>query len=342
MPFPKTGDYETKMDQVQKQIDQALEKIFANNDFQHYLEVASKFPKYSLNNVVMIYAQKPDATMVQGYKAWQDLNRQVQKNETAIKIFAPVFQNVEVTQIDPVTRRPELDKSGKEITGKREKLTGFKMVNVFDVSQTKGKELFNMRQFIRDDIRDSLGAVQLYRQISEHLAKKMDIRESIEDFTAKPDVRGYYDPVNHSIRINAAVENSTMKLKTLLHEYAHSQLHRINDPLKSLSKQHKEAQAEATAFMVMKYYGLDTEAYSAGYIVAWAKDIQLAKQALGEIQKTASNIIQEIDYIQRERIQEAVKSQLPDMEANKEVAATSTVEKNEPIKKSQSRSELER
>lgn len=342
MPLPKSGDYETKMAQAQKQVDQALEKIFANNDFQRYLEVASKFPKYSLNNVVMIYAQKPDATMVQGYKAWQDMGRQVQKGETAIKIFAPKFEKVEMTKIDPVTQRPQLDASGKEITEKKEMLTGFTMVNVFDVSQTKGKELVNVRQFVRDDIRDSAGAAQLYRQLSDHLAKKMDVRESLEDFKDKPNVRGYYDRVNHAIRINAAVENSTMKFKTLVHEYAHSQLHRMDSPLKDLPRQHKEAQAEATAFMVTKYYGMDTDAYSAGYIATWAKDINLAKQALGEIQKTANNIIREIDHLQRERIQEAVKSQLPDKDAHREVAATSAVEKDEPIKKPQSRPELER
>ncbi|WP_234973070.1 ArdC-like ssDNA-binding domain-containing protein [Paenibacillus vortex] len=82
MPFPKSGDYEAKMAQVQKQVDQAIERIFSKAEFQRYLEVASKFPKYSLNNVVMIYAQKPEATMVQGYNAWKEMGRQVQKGET--------------------------------------------------------------------------------------------------------------------------------------------------------------------------------------------------------------------------------------------------------------------
>ncbi|SFS99642.1 ArdC family protein [Paenibacillus sp. 453mf] len=311
MPFPKSGDYEAKMAQVQKQVDQAIERIFNKSEFQRYLEVASKFPKYSLNNVVMIYAQKPEATMVQGYNAWKDMGRQVQKGETAIKIFAPTFKKVDMTKVDPVTQRPQLDAKGKEITEKKEMLTGFKAVNVFDVSQTQGKEIVNVRQFVRDDIRDSAGAAQMYRQFSDHLAKKMDVRENAEDFKDKPNVRGYYDREDHAIRINPAIENSTMKFKTLIHEYAHSQLHRMDSPLKDLPREHKEAQAEATAFMVTKYYGMDTEAYSAGYIATWAKDVQLAKQALGEIQKTANNIIREIDHnLNRERIQEATKNQL--------------------------------
>ncbi|QNR70548.1 hypothetical protein IAQ67_29255 (plasmid) [Paenibacillus peoriae] len=318
MPFPKSDDYEAKMAQAQKQVDQALERIFSNNEFQRYLEVASKFPKYSLNNVVMIYAQKPEATMVQGYNAWKEMGRQVQKGETAVKIFAPTFKKVEMTKIDPVTQRPQLDATGKEITEKKEMLTGFKAVNVFDVSQTKGKELVNVRQFVRDDIRDSAGAAQIYRQFSDHLSKKMDVRESAEDFKDKPNVRGYYDREEHAIRINPAVENSTMKFKTLVHEYAHSQLHRMDSPLKDLPRAHKEAQAEATAFMVTKYYGMDTDAYSAGYIATWAKDVNLAKQALGEIQKTANNIIREIDHINRERIQEATKTQPLDKEGERD------------------------
>ncbi|MFC7558894.1 hypothetical protein ACFQY3_07570 [Paenibacillus farraposensis] len=135
----------------------------------------------------------------------------------------------------------------------------------------------------------------------------MDIRESADDFKDQPKVRGYYDRVNNAIRFNPDAENTTMKLKTLIHEYAHAQLHRMDSPLKDLPREHKEAQAQATAFMVTKYYGIDTEAYSAGYIATWAKDINLAKQALGEIQKTANNIIREIDHLNKERFQEVTK-----------------------------------
>ncbi|WP_068505885.1 ArdC family protein [Paenibacillus kribbensis] len=306
MPFPKTQDYEKKMAQVQKQVDQAIQRVFQSNEFQRYLEVAAKFPKYSMNNIVMIYSQNPDATMVQGYKAWKELDRQVQAGEKAIKIFAPTFRKVEMTKIDPVTQRPQLDAQGKEITEKKEMLTGFTAVNVFDVSQTKGKELVNIRDIVRDDIRDSAKALNMYRSFSAHLSQKMDVRESAEDFKQHPNVRGFYDRENHAIRINPNVGNSTMQLKTLIHEYAHSQIHRMDSPLKDLPKGHKEAQAEATAFMVTKYYGLDTEAYSAGYIATWAKDIKLAKQALTEIQKVANNIIREMDHVNKERIQEIV------------------------------------
>lgn len=349
VPFPKSKEYEAKMAEIQKQVDQAIDRIFKNNEFQHFLEVASKFPKYSLNNVVMIYSQKPDATMVQGYRSWEEMGRQVQKGESAIKIFAPTFTKMEVTKIDPVSQRPQLDNKGKEITEKVEKITGFKGVNVFDVSQTKGKEIVNVRQFIRDDIKDSNGAAKMYLQLSEHLGKKMDIREMADDFKENPNARGYYDRSNHAIRINPAIPNSTLKFKTLVHEYAHSQLHRMDSPLKDLPRGHKEAQAEATAFMVTKYYGLDTEAYSAGYIATWTKDMKLAKQALGEIQKTANNIIREIDHLDREHIQEVIKKQTlgrsispgqpnPNIDAAREVAVTRLDKSEEQHLKEQDKS----
>lgn len=129
---------------------------------------------------------------------------------------------------------------------------GFTSVNVFDVSQTKGKELANLRVIIRDDIKDNHRAAELYNSLYNHIGKKMDIRESADDFKDQPKARGYYDRVNNAIRINSNVENTTMKLKTLIHEYAHAQLHRMDSPLKDLPKKHKEAQAEATAFMVNK------------------------------------------------------------------------------------------
>lgn len=190
----------------------------------------------------------------------------------------------------------------------------------------------------------------MYLQLSEHPGKKMGIRENAEDFKENPNVRGYYDRVNHEIRINPAIPNSTLKFKTLVHEYAHSQLHRMDSPLKDLPRGHKEAQAEATAFMVTKYYGLDTEAYSAGYIATWTKDVKLAKQALGEIQKTANNIIREIDHLNREHIQEVIKTQpndrsisnvqpVPNMDEAREVAAAS-IDKDEQQSKERDKSSV--
>lgn len=290
-----------KMALIRKEVDKAIERIFKNGEFQKYLEVLSKFPKYSLNNVLMILSQKPDATMVQGYKAWQSLGRQVKKGEKAIKIFAPMFKKIEVTKLDPNTQKPILDENGKEVKVRQEKLIGFRLVNVFDISQTTGKELFNLREIIREDLKESQQIKNLYNKFMQYLNTKMDVKEVMLDDS---DVLGYYDRIQNCIRINAATKNTSMKFKTLIHEYAHAQLHHNESEMKYLPRAHKEAQAEAVAFIVSKYYGLDTSQYSAGYIAAWAKDLDLAKQAMQEIQKVANNTITEIDQLLKDRIKE--------------------------------------
>lgn len=299
--YRKTNDSEEKMNRIQKEVDEAIQRIFSNGEFQRYLEVVSKFPKYSLNNVMMILSQKSSASMVQGYNAWKELGRQVQKGEKAIKIFAPMFKKAEMTKLDPKTKKPILDSNGKEVKIKQEQLTGFRLVNVFDVSQTKGKELFNLRDLIRDDLKESQRIQELYKNFMKYLNIKMDVKEVVLD---DPNVRGYYARDENHIRINATTENTSMKFKTLIHEYAHAQLHHNESEMKDLPRGHKEAQAEAVAFVVSKYYGLDTSQYSAGYIATWAKDIKLAKQAMQEIQKVVNHTIGEIDHLMKDRIKE--------------------------------------
>jgi len=305
--YKKSNDYEEKMSKVQKEVDQAIERIFKNGEFQRYLEVVSKFPKYSLNNVLMILSQKPNATMVQGFNSWKELGRQVQKGEKALKIFAPTFKKMEVTRLSPETQKPMIDSNGKNVIEKKDVLTGFRLVNVFDVSQTTGKELFNLRDLVRDDLKESHRIRELYKKFKDHLNQnsRFDVKEEILDDDG---VRGYYRPTDDAIRINASVENTSMKFKTLIHEYAHGLLHHKDSEMKDLPRGHKEAQAEAVAFIVSKYYGLDTTQYSAGYIATWAKDINLAKQAMQEIQKVANQTISEIDGLMKDRMKEIQQS----------------------------------
>lgn len=300
--YQQSNEYKKKLNKIQKEVDQAIERIFKNGEFQRYLEVVARFPKYSLHNVMMIVSQKPNATLVMGYKAWQELGRQVQKGEKAIKIFAPIFEKKLQPKIDPETNEPIRDEKGRTVMEKKEILKGFRFVNVFDVSQTQGKELFDIRKLIREDLKESERIQSLYKHFLAHLNKnRIEVKEEVLD---DPNIKGYYDRAKHLIRINASVENTSLKFKTLIHEYAHAQLHHKDSDMQKLPRGHKEAQAEAVAFIVSKYYGLDTEPYSAGYIATWAKDIQLAKQAMKEIQHVAQGVIQEIDELMKDRIKE--------------------------------------
>lgn len=310
----QSNEYKEKINKIQKEVDQAIERMFQNGEFQRFLEVTSKFPKYSLNNIIMIVSQNPDATLVMGYKKWQELGRQVQKGEKAIKIFAPLFRKESLPKIDPKTQEPIFDEKGNPVMEKRETLYGFKLVNVFDISQTKGKELFNIHKLMQEDLKEDHHIQSLYKNFMHYLNKKIEVKEEILE---NPNVKGYYNPIKHHIRVNASVENTSMKFKILIHEYAHSLLHHKESDMKNLPRGHMEAQAEAVAFIVSKYYGLDTEAYSSGYIATWSKDIKLAKQAMKEIQHVANGVIQEIDELMRDRMKEI--SQLHEKSDEKEM-----------------------
>ncbi|WP_085520894.1 ArdC family protein [Tuberibacillus sp. Marseille-P3662] len=326
MAYKKSKNYQADMDKIQKEVDQSIERIFKNDEFQRYLEVVSKFPKYSLNNVMMITAQKPDATMVQGYNAWKKLDRQVQKGEKALKILAPVTKKVDMTRIDPKTQKPVLDKNGNEVTEKKDMLTGFRMVSTFDVSQTKGKELFKLRDFIQDDLKESDRINQLYQDFKGYLNQHttFDVKEQALD---DDKVNGYFRPADDTIRVNAKQENTSMKFKTLIHEYAHAQLHHQESDMKDLPRGHKEAQAESVAFVVSKYYGLDTSQYSAGYIAGWAKNIKLAKQAMQEIQNVSNHTIREIDDLMKDRVKEIQHENGKDKEESKDLSKSNSSKK---------------
>ncbi|MCY9747641.1 ArdC-like ssDNA-binding domain-containing protein [Paenibacillus larvae] len=310
------ANHKYKMATVKKELEKTLERIFQDGEFQRYLAIASRFPKYSINNILMIYQQNPEATMVRGRSAWKEIGRYIKPGEFPIKIFAPQIIKREETKIDPKTGKPVLNEKGEEVKIKKEALRGFRLVDVYDVSQTTGKELVDVRQFIRADLKESNRTQALYEKFKDHLSKKMDVKEEILD---DPEVRGYYNNKGHSIRINASTVNTTMKFRTLIHEYAHSQLHHKDKFLDyQKNRGYYEAQAETTAYMVSKYFGIDTEAYSVGYVSTWAKDLGLAKKALTEIQKVANHIIREVDEVNKELALEMEKSVQQDTVSEKD------------------------
>lgn len=289
------------VEQVNEQLNKGLEEIFNSNRFQELLEVMSKTNNYSLNNSIMIAMQKPEATMVQGFNAWKDLGRFVQKGEKGIKILAPNMKKLDMEVIDPNTQKPKLDNGGKVVTEPKNVITGFRIVHVYDVSQTDGKELPSVRDFINREMASDEGIKRLYNDFFDHVKESYTIREDATD----KGVGGYYAPKTNEIVIsNTENDNDSMKFRVLIHEYAHAKVHNLESEMKDLPRGHKEAQAESVAFMVSKYYGLDTDDISLGYIATWSQDIGLARQAIEEVQKVANEIIVTIDELQRDKIQE--------------------------------------
>lgn len=296
---------------VNKQLDKGLKQIFESKRFQELLDVMSKVNNYSLNNSIMIAMQKPESTMVQGFNAWKEMGRFVKKGEKGIKILAPIIKKIDMEKIDLKTQKPQLDKEGNPVIEKQNVITGFKIVHVYDVSQTKGKEIPSVRDFINREMSNHEHISRLYKDFFDHVKQSYPIHE---DVTEKG-VGGYYSPKTNDIVIsNTENKNDSMKFRVLIHEYSHAKLHNLESELKDLPRGHKEAQAESVAYIVSKYYGLNTDDISLGYIATWSQDIGVARKAIEEVQKVANEIILTIDELQRDKIQEFYSSNNKDYE----------------------------
>jgi len=289
------------VEDTNKKLEKGLEEIFKNDRFQHLLKVMSQFKGYSTNNTILIIAQKPHATMVQGFNDWKKIGRSPKQYEKSIRILAPQKQKIKVEKVDPVTKEPILDKNGKVQTETVERTVGYKMVSVFDVSQTVGKEIPKVRDFIKNSLSDNQSMDNLYKDFFKHVKETTpyDIKESVTD----QGVGGYYNRNTNEIVISTNEnKNANDKFATLLHEYAHAKLHHKESEMKDLPRGHKEAQAESVAYVVSSNYGLERDDFSLGYIATWAKDLNLAKNAIREIQEVSRDIISTLDELQKDKI----------------------------------------
>lgn len=291
------------VEDVNKKLNEGLENIFKNQRFQELLKIMSSFHHYSFNNAMLIAMQRPNATMVQGFRGWQEIGRYVEKGEKAIKILAPTFKRKDVEKVDPLTSKPFTDSKGQPITEKKDFLTGFRTVSVFDVSQTDGKEIPNVRDFINRSLENDENMSKLYQDFFNHIKDNFnyDIREDITD----PGVGGYFAPRNNEIVISTNNnQNDTEKFRVLIHEFAHAKLHHIDSDMRELPRGHKEAQAESAAFIVSNYYGLEIDDISLGYIATWANDLDLARKSIEEVQRVSKEMINTIDELQKDKVLE--------------------------------------
>ncbi len=304
------------VEDVNKTLEDTLNDVFKSNRFQDLLKVIANMKSYSFNNTLLIAAQKPEATMVKGFKEWQKEGRFVDKGEKGLRILAPLVGKVQMEKIDKETKKPVIDSKGNAITEDKKVIKGFKMVSVFDVSQTSGKEIPSVRDFISREMSNDEYMSQLYRDYKSFLTdtRGMDIKEAETD----KGVGGYYRRSTDEIVISSTTNtNDTEKFRVLVHEYAHYSLHNENSEMKNLPRGHKEAQAESVAFVVSNYYGMDSADISAGYIATWAQSMTLAKQAITEIQSVANSIIEDVDHLQKEKIMNFYKDQSKDYDEAK-------------------------
>lgn len=282
---------EQKVKEITDKLEAGLKTLFEGENFKRYLSVMSKFHSYSFNNTLLITLQKPEATLVAGYKTWQrDFQRNVNKGEKGIKIFAPYQYRTKTVQekTDPETGLPMLGNDGKPVVEEVEvKRVAFRIVPVFDVSQTNGKELPTLGvEELRGDVKDFdkfFGAI-----------KEISPVPIVFEEIAGDSKKGYFSRATKDIHIKEGMDE-IQTVKTAIHEIAHSMLHDSEDSEKS--KNTKEVEAESVAYTVCQHFGIDTSDYSFAYVASWGTGVQLPelKASLETIQKTASDIISKIE-----------------------------------------------
>lgn len=297
-------------------LNENLESLMDSERYKEVLKLMSRVRNYSANNMMLIEAQRPDATIVMGYNEWTKLGRHVKKGEKAIKILAPLIKKEEQDKKNPTTGQPIL-KDGKPVKEEVKGIVGFRAVNVFDVSQTEGQELVSPQFIVSSAMQEDEYMAKLYQDYKDFLNEnKLPVtEEKIERSTY-----GYYHRLDHKIVINSDLPDltDTSKFTTLIHEYAHARLHNQESEFKDLDRGHKEAQAESVAFVVSHYYGLDTGDASNGYIAQFGGNPDKIRQAIQEIQDVSGEIIEEINALQKDKIQEHMKDQNNEYEDTKQ------------------------
>lgn len=286
-----------KVKEITDQLEQGIQDLFESEKYMSWLRTMSKFHDYSLNNTLLIAFQRPDATLVAGYTAWQkQFGRQVQKGEKAIKILAPApyKEKVEVEKLDPVTNTPIYSDDGKPIIEVQEVTRpAFKVVSVFDVSQTEGREIPSL------GVDELSGDVREYEMFFEALKRSCPVPMEFENIEGS--AKGYYHQMEQRIAIREGM-SQVQTIKTAIHEMAHQRLHAV-DPLDEKSeiinqtRSSKEVEAESVAYTVCQHYGIETSDYSFAYVAGWShgKETPELKASLNTIRKTANEMITEID-----------------------------------------------
>ena len=287
-----------KLKEITDRLEQGITELFESERYREYLQVMSKFHNYSFNNTLLIAMQKPDASLVAGFSAWKNtFKRNVVKGEKGIKIIAPSPFKIkqEVEKIDPQTQKPVIGRDGKPVTEEKEvTIPAYKVVSVFDVSQTEGRELPNI------GVDMLTGDVEQYRDFFAALEKTSPVPISFEKIAGG--AHGYYHLEEKRIAIDEGM-SELQTLKTAIHEIAHAKLHDIdlNAPKEEQGdrpdRRTREVQAESVAYTVCQHYGLDTSDYSFGYVAGWSSGRELAelKASLETIRSAAAEIINGID-----------------------------------------------
>ncbi len=268
-----TNDF--ALDMISRKLEEGVAEIFKGENYQRYLKTLSYFRKYSLNNSLLIFMQRPDATLVTSYSNWKKLNRYVNKGEKAIRILAPLKKKKDKT---------EGNDDDDDI------ILGYRAASVFDVSQTNGSDvclsLAKPLETAVDNYQLFIDALLLASPVKIHFNR-------IEGET-----NGFYRPIDKDIVVKEGMSES-QTVKTVLHEIAHAIMHAQETERNERTRIRQEIEAESVAYSVSSYYGIDTSEYSFNYIATWSSSSELPelKNSLQTIRSTSSRLIETINSI---------------------------------------------
>ena len=289
-------------------IEKGIMELFESDRYRNYLTTMSRFHKYSLNNVMLIHAQRPNATLVAGFSKWKNsFGRHVKKGEKGIQILAPTPYKIKVDKekLDPDTKLPMLDDEGKPITEEKEvTIPMFKVVFVFDVSQTDGKPLPQISFSLTGDVAQ-------YEVFMEALRRTSQVPITIEPM--EPGMDGYFSLTKQAIFLREGM-SQVQTVCAAIHEMAHSRLHNYEEMTEladdgetilvpgEKNRNTEEVEAESISYAVCQYFGIETADNSFGYIATWSqgKELKELRASLETINKTSSELISGIEQHYRE------------------------------------------
>jgi len=293
-----------RLREITGNIEQGIRELFQSNRYTQYLRTMSQFHHYSLNNTILIYMQMPDASLVAGFNKWRDqFERNVRHGEKAIKIIAPAPSRKKIDRkiLDQDMLTPILDSNGNALTEEVEvKIPLYKVVSVFDVSQTEGKPLPMLAESLT-------GKVSQYEVILESLRRSSPVQIDFE--AMNPSTDGYFSKRDQRIAIRSGM-SEVQTVSAVIHEITHAKLHDYKNPnliagqengsskqIKPKDRRTEEVEAESVSYAVCQYYGIQTSGNSFGYIASWSQNKELPelRSSLETINEAASNLITDIE-----------------------------------------------
>ncbi len=296
---------EIELKAITDKLEQGVSDVFSSDNYKQFLDTMAKFPRYSVNNTILIMMQKPEAQMCQSFTGWKEMGRYVKKGEKGIKILAPAPYTIQREQAKLDDKgNPVMDKDGEPIMESVEvKINAFKVVNTFDVSQTDGKELPSI------GVEELSGSVDGYGTFLEALKQSCPVPMTFEEIEGG--AKGFYSQTEKRIAIQEGMSEA-QTVKTAIHEMAHQKLHAIENQTARQSRGSKEVEAESVAYTVCQHYGIDTSDYSFSYVAGWSegKEMQELKASLNTIRRAASEMISSIDEKMEELVSQKTQEQI--------------------------------